>query len=214
MENWILYKDGDNINVANKLAKQIIEKLAKEVSKSFYSPDTPIKKKGERTTKLFEALTLMGDKNECKVYSHSLSKEFMNKHKDKIGHPKFVNREWLYDLLWYKEDNDGRYSPLDFPLIVESEWKKRRREDKKGDRHSGIKYDFQKLLLSNTGLRLMVFEISKEEDLNLLSIYFNNAIAKYTPLKRGKFLFVAFHNRKKSFHYWYKEKKSNTQKRV
>ena len=120
----------------------------------------------------------------------------MNKHKDKTGYPKFVNREWLYDLLWYKEDNDGGYSPLDFPLIVESEWEKRRREDKKGDRHSGIKYDFQKLLLSNTGLRLMVFEISKEEDLNLLSIYFNNAIAKYTPLKKGKFLFIAFHNRK------------------
>ncbi len=61
MGNWSLYKDGDNINVDNELARQIIEKLAKEVSKSFYSPDTPIIKRGERTTKLFEALTLMGD---------------------------------------------------------------------------------------------------------------------------------------------------------
>ena len=35
MGNWILYKDGDNINVDNELASQIIEKLAKEVSKTF-----------------------------------------------------------------------------------------------------------------------------------------------------------------------------------
>ena len=206
MGNWILYKDGDNINVSNELARQIIEKLAKEVSKSFYSPDTPIiKKRGERTTKLFEALTLMGDEKEYKVYSHSLSKEFMDKYKNEKGDSKFVNREWLYDLLWYREDNDGGYFPLDFPLIVESEWENRRREDKKGDRYSGIKYDFQKLLLSNTGLRLMIFNISKEEELNHLSEYFNNAITKYTPLKNGEFLFVAFHDKEKSFHYCYKK---------
>ncbi|MBC8625589.1 hypothetical protein [Alloprevotella sp. Lung230] len=132
MGNWILYKDGDNINVGNELARQIIEKLAKEVSKSFYSPDTPIIKRGERTTKLFEALTLMGGgEKEYKVYSHSLSKEFMDKYKNEKGDSKFVNREWLYDLLWYREDNDGGYFPLDFPLIVESEWENRRREDKK-----------------------------------------------------------------------------------
>lgn len=205
MGNWILYKDGDNINVGNELARQIIEKLAKDVSKSFYSPDTTITKRGERTTKLFEALTLMGDEKEYKVYSHSLSKEFMDEYKNEKGDSKFVNREWLYDLLWYREDNDGGYFPLDFPLIVESEWENRRREDKKGDRYSGIKYDFQKLLLSNTGLRLMIFSISKEEELNHLSEYFNNAITKYTPLKNGEFLFVAFHDKEKSFHYCYKK---------
>lgn len=47
MGNWILYKDVDNINVGNELARQIIEKLATKVSKSFYSLDTPIIKKGE-----------------------------------------------------------------------------------------------------------------------------------------------------------------------
>ena len=76
---------------------------------------------------------------------------------------------------------------------------------KKGDRYSGIKYDFQKLLLSNTGLRLMIFNISKEEELNHLSEDFNNAITKYTPLKNGEFLFVAFHDKEKSFHYCYEK---------
>lgn len=206
MGNWILYKDGDNINVGNELARQIIEKLAKDVSKIFYSPDTPIKKRRERTTKLFEVLTLFGDEKGYKVYSHSLSKGFMYTNKNEKGDSKFVNREWLYDLLWYREDNNEGYCPIDFPLIVESEWDKRRKEDEKRDPLSGIKYDFQKLLLSNTGLRLMIFNISKEEELNLLSKYFNNAITKYTPLKKGEFLFVAFHDKKKSFHYCYKEK--------
>ena len=193
MENWNLYKDGDNINVKNELARQIIEKLAKEVLKSIYSSDSPIVKRGERTAKIFEALTLMGDDKKCKVYSHSLSKEF-------------VNREWLYDLLWYKEDDNEGYCPIDFPLVVESEWEKKRREDKRGDPHSGIKYDFQKLLLSNSGLRLMIFKISKEEELNQLSEYFNNAITKYRPLKKGEFLFIAFQDKKESFHYCYQEK--------
>ena len=131
MGNWILYKDVDNINVGNELARQIIEKLATEVSKSFYSLETPIIKKGERTIKLFEVLTLFGDEKGYKVYSHSLSEEFMDKHKNEKGDSKFVNREWLYDLLWYREDNNEGYCPIDFPLIVESEWEKRRKEDKK-----------------------------------------------------------------------------------
>lgn len=126
--------DKDDIN---ELAKQIISKLANDVSTSFYSEDAPIKKRRERTTKLFEVLTLMGDEKGYKVYSHSLSKEFIKRNS------KFVNREWLYDLLWYtEEDNNEGYCPTDFPLIVESEWEKRRKEDKNKDSLSGIKYDF------------------------------------------------------------------------
>ena len=48
----------------------------------------------------------------------------------------------------------------------------------------------------------MIFKISKEEELNQLSEYFNNAKIKYTPLKKGEFLFIAFHDKKKSFHYY------------
>lgn len=202
MENWFSYKDGDNINVDNILAREIIETLAKDVLNKFYSSENPIKKLKERTTKLFEALTLLGDKKGYKVYSHSLSHNFRKQHKNKES--KFINREWLYDLLWYEEKNG--YLPTDFPLIVESEWQKKRKEDRNGDRYSAIKYDFQKLLLANTGLRLMIFKISNEEELKLLSKYFNDAINIYTPLKKGNFLFIAFHDNEKCFHYWYKEK--------
>ncbi|WP_455088434.1 hypothetical protein [Porphyromonas endodontalis] len=207
-ENWVLHKKEGNINAENEFIRQIIERLGKDVSESFYSLKSPITKPGERTTKLFEVLTLMGDEKGYKVYSHSLSENFMKEHKNEKGEPKFVNREWLYDLLWYTEDNNEGYCPIDFPLIVESEWGKRRKEDKNGDPYSGIKYDFQKLLLSNTGLKLMVFNISRGEDLNDLHKYFYEAIAKYTPLKEGIFLFIAFCNKEKSFYYWYKEKQT------
>lgn len=206
MENWFSYTDRDNINVDNILAKEIITTLATDVSNKFYSSEAPIKSRKERTTKLFEVLTLLGDKKGYKVYSHSLSDRFKQEHTNQNGEPKFVNREWLYDLLWYEENKRNGYLPVNFPLIVESEWEKKRKEDKIGDEYSAIKYDFQKLLLANTGLRLMIFRISKKEDLNKLSKYFNNAINQYTPLRKGKFLFIAFHNRKKCFHYWYKEK--------
>lgn len=206
---WNLYKKGAKIKVGDKTAKGIIKELAKKVLTKFYSENKPIKKDGERTTKLFEVLTLMGDEKGYKVCSHSLSKEFMDKYKNEEGNSKFVNREWLYDLLWYTEEEG--YYPIDFPLIVESEWRKKRKEDKTGDKHSAIKYDFQKLLLPNTGLRLMIFKVSEEEkekatELDSLSDYFTDAIAKYKPLEKGRFLFIAFHDKKKSFYYWYKEK--------
>lgn len=94
-ENWILHKKEGNINAENEFIRQIIERLGKDVSESFYSLKSPITKPGERTTKLFEVLTLMGDEKGYKVYSHSLSENFMKEHKNEKGEPKFVNREWF-----------------------------------------------------------------------------------------------------------------------
>lgn len=51
----------------------------------------------------------------------------------------------------------------------------------------------------------MIFNTSKEDELNHLYEYFNNAITKYTPLRKGEFLFVAFDDKEKSFRYWYKK---------
>src|SRR5690242_14508505 len=43
-------------------------------------------------------------------------------------------KEWLYDIVWYQEDDEGRL--IRVPLIVESEW---------DINYAGIKYDFEKL---------------------------------------------------------------------
>lgn len=205
-EEWKLCKGISDVNIMDNMAQEVLEKLSQEVLESFYSLDSPITKLRERTTKLFEVLTLLGDKLGYKVCSHFLSKKFMNEYLNEDGKPKFVNREWLYDLVWYTEDNVRGYSPTDFPLLVESEWGKKRPGDKTGDMQSEIKYDFQKLLLSNTGLRLMIFRIKEEGDLDDLTLYFHEAIDAYSPLEKGSFLFVAFCDEKKAFYYWYKRK--------
>lgn len=196
---WILYNEEENnlhTKIENILVNQIIEKLGENVLSSFYSNLNPIKKNGKRTSKLFEELTLLGDGKGYKVNSHSLSKEFKNEH------PQFVNREWLYDLLWYTEGDP--YCPKEFPLVVECEWQKRRKGDKTKDKLSDIKYDFQKLLLANTKLKVMIFQTTDlDKELEELSQYFDKAIETYESKEKGHFLFIAFCNKKKSFYYKY-----------
>ena len=83
-------------------------------------------------------------------------------------------------------------------LVVESEWAYKRPKDKIDDKHGAIKYDFQKLLLSNAKLKLMIFRVSgktkqdiKQKLIELYN-YFNNAIDKYEQMESGEFLFIAF----------------------
>lgn len=94
----------------------------------------------------------------------------------------FVNDEWLFDLHWFTNGVEP-YSVQSLPLVVECEWNPRRKGDSK-TLYSGIKYDFQKLLIANADLRLMIFKIAKETELEVLGGYFNSAIQKrsFNPL--------------------------------
>lgn len=157
-----------------------------------------------------ELLTQLGDNNRHKVYSHSLSEGF----RQKLG-DKFVNREWLYDLVWYEDDQDKFYTIKKTLLTAESEWTYRRPKDNVDDNYGAIKYDFQKLLLSNAELKLMIFRVSgktkqdiKQKLIDLYN-YFNNAIDKYEQMESGEFLFIAFCDKEKSFYYWYRSKLSS-----
>jgi hypothetical protein len=60
--------------------------------------------------------------------------------------------EWLYDLVWYRNNKDKRLASV--PLVLESEWHLDGFE---------IRVDFEKLLLANSPLKVMVFQ-SREED--------------------------------------------------
>lgn len=55
--------------------------------------------------------------------------------------------EWLYDITWCDEDDEGRMSGL--PLVAECEWE---------HRSAAIVEDFQKLLVARAGVRLMIHE--------------------------------------------------------
>lgn len=86
--------------------------------------------------------------------------------------------EWLYDLVWYEEDSDNCL--IRIPLIMESEW------DKK---YSGIKFDFEKLLVGNAERRLMICQ-SKQNDIPTLLNKFKNAINKFRENNNDRFLFA------------------------
>ena len=186
------------------IAKDIIEEMNNNWEDTFLDGGKIIKER-LRTEKLFDLLTELGDKQGYKVYSHSSSDEFRNA--PGTGNDKFVNREWLFDLCWYKEDETFKYSLKSLDLAVESEWKNKRKEDKE-DPYGGIKYDFQKLLVVNMGLGLMVFKVTKEGR-EKLSEYFEKVYDTYEGNKT-EILFIAFSTERKkddTFYYSYLPKK-------
>jgi len=98
--------------------------------------------------------------------------------------------EWMYDVVWFVEDEEGCL--IKVPLIVESEW------DKK---YSGIKYDFEKLLIGNAERRLMICQ-AKENEIENLFIKLENAIVKFQENKNDRFLIVILNcSTDDEFHY-------------
>jgi hypothetical protein len=90
--------------------------------------------------------------------------------------------EWLFDLVWYKEEGKGENARLiEVPLVVESEW----------NLHFGhIKYDFEKLLVANAGLRLMICQ-ARIENRDRIFNYCKDAVAKYNLSRSGDTYLIA-----------------------
>jgi hypothetical protein len=89
------------------------------------------------------------------------------------------HREWVHDLVWFQESED-RFL-IRVPLVVESEW---------GRTLNHIKYDFEKLLMSNADLRLMICQ-AKPNQLEVFQNYFRKAISDYTHLNKGAKFIIA-----------------------
>ena len=114
--------------------------------------------------------------------------------------------ELLYDFMWYTRAPDDRYVITSCPLIAECEWKSKRKKDSPTP-YSGIKYDFQKLLLANASLRLMILQKKSTHRLEELYDYFDRAIEQCANLPvRSRFLFIAFDADMHGFHYLEKSK--------
>lgn len=90
------------------------------------------------------------------------------------GFPGVYDNEWLYDLIWYKDDSTKNdvYKPglMEIPLVLESEWDLDFKE---------IKYDFEKLLLSNSKLKVMICQCHKS-NLGKLKEYFSQAVDRFS----------------------------------
>jgi hypothetical protein len=84
---------------------------------------------------------------------------------------KGFHEEWLYDLVWYNEEEiAGQKFLTDITLVMESEWKMHIED---------IRFDFEKLLLANAPYKLMVCCVS-EERLDVVKNYFQKAVNNYT----------------------------------
>ena len=190
-----------DIKVRGLISKYIVKQLGCRLA-LFFS-----RTQRERTTLVKNALALLGDKKlkgkpHYKVYANGLSSGLRT-----CDGGEFVKREWLYDLHWYTEVKGCHYRPIGLPLVVECEWEPNRRKEKTKVPYSGIKFDFQKLLVANASLRLMVFIKRKRDELSELDEYFGKAIESCRNLKaNSQFLFVAFEEEKKRFHYAQKVK--------
>ena len=98
------------------------------------------------------------------------------------GFDDFYNDEWLYDMVWYKEDAVGKL--ITVPLTVESEW---------GKKIDQIKFDFEKLLLANSQYRLMICQ-SYPSNIESLQDYLQQAIQDYQLNHTGDRYLVAILN--------------------
>ena len=75
---------------------------------------------------------------------------------DTCPNSKNGNKGWLYDQTWFTKSEKGRLKSV--PFVMESEWR---------NNMEYIKYDFEKLLLANSPIKLMVFQstASKPEEM-------------------------------------------------
>lgn len=198
---WLVY-NGGRAKLSNANGRKIVRKLGEVRSEIFQEL------REANTLLVKKSLIQLGQKLKYKPYASGLSeeKEFLE-----TCSP-FVQRELLYDLAWCTEEENSCYSMNCLNLVVECEWNHKWKSKRKLEwdsywklretPYSGFKYDFQKLLLCNAELRLMIIQIKKKDDLIPLDKYFNDAIQNYTLLPKGaQFLFLAFFPKGEELYY-------------
>jgi hypothetical protein len=213
MLNWKTF--GVDENQLDGESKLIVERLGSDLTGFFK------KTQRKQTTQIMDTLAMLGKDGlqrgqGYKVMTNKISPYLRQGYKGRKKSPAFPSRyraqfkkvEWLYDLHWYEENEDTPYQQTSFPLVVECEWAYRRPGCKYKDSYGAVKWDFQKLLVANSDLRLMIFKKrkrfpkGKECDDLLSSDYFKQTIDGYKNLcVNSKFLFIAFDAGAKVLHY-------------
>jgi hypothetical protein len=204
MTNWQEYKGmGGKFELADPIAVKIVERLGVKLKEFF--KDT----QGGRTIRVMDALSDLGKEMGFSSMANRIS---LGKQQPQ---GEFKKAEWLYDLHWYEEILPSRYEQTSMILTVECEWGYKRKDDENDDDYSAVKWDFQKLLVTNADLRLLIFKKrigrgdEKTEQTNeALDKYFTRTIQGYRNLADGsKFLFIAFCDKAKDrFQYTLKTK--------
>lgn len=90
------------------------------------------------------------------------------------GFPNFFHNEWLYDIVWYKEDKNKNLTEVE--LVLESEMLYGL---------AAIKFDFEKLLVANANHRVMIC-LAGRTPIKEIQEYFSTAVARFKGLKKGE----------------------------
>lgn len=117
------------------------------------------------------------------------------------------NHEWLYDMISYQfnQGKNNHYTLTELYLVMECEWGGRRycAEDN-GDSYGEVKYDFQKLLICNSPLKLMVFrKHGNNEKTSKLLEFFQERINESVYSRPEETFIIAY------YYYDRKDKKYN-----
>lgn len=169
--------------------------LIKEIKDALESVDFKNSRNSD-TREVKNKLVKLANKNNINVWT------LINKNEDIDTNAHLANHEWLFDLIWYKYDN-SHYSLTEIILAMESEWGGRRYKsvnDNK-DQYGEVKYDFQKLLVCNSVIKLMVFKMhGKYTELTKLLEYFQERINNSTnTTPKELFLFANYYKDKEKY---------------
>lgn len=140
----------------------------------------------ETTTCIKSVLAILGSKLGYKVYTNGLPCCICNNYN-------FVNREWMYDLIWYMDSTECKYCIAELNLAVESELSGRRNKKERklddDDSIGEVKYDFQKLLVGTSVNNIMIFSASSDNWESYID-YFQTAINAYVKDQNQRFLIM------------------------
>ncbi len=98
------------------------------------------------------------------------------------GFPDRFDPEWLYDLIWYRSEPDNHLAEV--YLVMESEW---------AVAPASIKYDFEKLLLAKSSLKVMVFEAYDRDIAGVFSLL-ESGIRAFQKKDAGEIYILAGYN--------------------
>ncbi|MDD6356863.1 MAG: hypothetical protein PUG15_02040 [Bacteroidales bacterium] len=176
-----------------------------DILQSLKELDLSKKKNGERTKNIKVALMKLGHKKKCRVNTNCINdrieeiQQYSIENKLQMGQSGVKSVEWLYDMFWYRDYKDcyktnthTHYVIKEQVLAVESEWlgKRRGKSVNDGDDiYGAVKYDFLKLITSNSTYKLMIlkehFQDRKDNKLQDLYEYFDFQVQQNDNFKKG-----------------------------
>jgi hypothetical protein len=173
-----------------------------EISKTYVYAKRGARKPNSNAIKY--NMVKLGHQLGYRVYANGLTE---TQKQEQFDNYKFINREFLFDIHWYKDKKDEYYMPERISLVAESELGDRRKGDQSKLKNPAVMFDFQKLLVANAELRLLIFKVKDRTELYALEQYFERSIAAYKLLEKDSiFLFACFQHDTKELLYCEKYK--------